>query len=113
MSEIKFSPGKSDGEAWVEAGFPECAHLVYLSVHPGVDESPISGWVAPQVHALIHAAPDLLAAVRKWVSECAECDGTGIIHVKQWPGGIEVDGERDCDQCEDIRDVVAKATVTP
>jgi len=33
--------------------------------------------------------------------------------VKTWSGGIEVDGERDCEDCADIRAVIALATVSP
>lgn len=28
---------------------------------------------------------------------CEECGGRGVIAVKLWPGGIEVDGERYCE----------------
>jgi hypothetical protein len=51
---------------------------------------------------LIAAAPDLLALARQYASECGECNGTGN-------SGNEVLGDEDCEACEDIRTVIAKA----
>lgn len=64
---------------------------------------------------LIAAAPELLALARKYASECAACNGTGTRH-----GTIGGDGygdrcaaiadvEYDCEDCADIRAVIAKA----
>jgi len=64
---------------------------------------------------LIAAAPELLALARSYASECAECNGTGTRH-----GTIGGDGygdrcaaladvEYDCEDCAEIRAVIAKA----
>jgi hypothetical protein len=59
---------------------------------------------------LIAASPDLLAMVKRYASECAECGGTGTKHVKWFNGGIENDGEAPCDECADVRALIAKAS---
>lgn len=50
---------------------------------------------------LIAAAPDLLALAKQYASECAECDGTGREPY--------TDEFRECEECRDIRLVIAKA----
>jgi hypothetical protein len=59
---------------------------------------------------LIAAAPDLLAKVQQYASECGECEGEGSVLV-EW----EDDSDRDpewvpCAACQDIRDVIALAS---
>ena len=63
MSDIKFEAGKDDGNKWKEPELDALAHLVYM--HVKADVQAFSGWVRPEVRSLIHAAPDLLVAVRK------------------------------------------------
>lgn len=60
---------------------------------------------------LIAAAPKLLALAEQCASECASCNGTGLVSFKTFPGGIEVDNDdQPCQDCADIREVIAKAT---
>lgn len=49
--------------------------------------------------ALIAQAPALLALCRRYAEECGECAGVGVT----------VDN-RDCEDCRDIREVIAAAT---
>lgn len=49
--------------------------------------------------ALIAAAPALLSLAQKYASECGECSGVGVTPY-----------DKPCDQCEDIREVIALAT---
>lgn len=52
---------------------------------------------------LIAAAPDLLALVRRYAGECAECEGTAE--------RITADDQAvPCPDCADIRAAIAKAT---
>lgn len=62
---------------------------------------------------LIAAAPDLLALARQYASECSGCDGRGFT---VGDDGITGRGPDDveptryaCEDCEDIRAVIAKA----
>lgn len=57
----------------------------------------------PKKHAepiarLIAAAPDLLALAKQYASECSECGGTG-----------KCLDDSSCEDCADIRAVIAKA----
>lgn len=54
---------------------------------------------------LFAAAPDLLALVERYASECAECDGTGVDPRPTGSGSTYA-----CEQCADIRAAIAKAT---
>jgi hypothetical protein len=55
---------------------------------------------------LIAAAPELLALVERYASECGECGGTGRALVY---GPVSAPGEsRDCEDCADIRAALAK-----
>lgn len=90
--------------------FPALFYMDIRADEPSGHTSFFNGYVTREVLALVKAAPDLLALARQYASECGECTGKGVIHVKQWPGGIEVDGERDCEDCADVRKVIAKAT---
>lgn len=47
-----------------------------------------------------------VAKLRQWASECGECEGTGEVTVAIFPNGGE--GTHTCDQCEDIRKVIAE-----
>ena len=59
---------------------------------------------------LIACAPELLAMVQRYASECAECDGTGMFrHFNPRRPEKQAHGE-DCDACRDIRNLIAKAT---
>lgn len=59
---------------------------------------------------LIAAAPDLLALAQQYASECAECGGTGTVEsFADLIGGESVPEREPCDQCADIRAVIAKA----
>lgn len=59
---------------------------------------------------LIASAPDLYALAEQYASECAECNGTGLVSFKTWAGGIEFDNDdQPCPDCADIRAVLAKA----
>lgn len=61
--------------------------------------------------SLIAAAPDLLALAQQFAKECAECDGTGLVSRKFYVEGIENDADdQPCDECADIRAVLAKVT---
>ena len=51
---------------------------------------------------LIACAPDLLAMVERYASECAECDGKGT-----WVGP-DLHTEP-CDTCADLRALIARA----
>lgn len=58
---------------------------------------------------LFAAAPDLLAMVRQYASECAECDGEGEVLIED----DDFDREpwwQPCPDCQDIREVIAMAT---
>ena len=113
MSDIQFTPGRHDGSPWADVddaeSFPNLRSLIYLDLSVG-DANTITGWVTPEVAKVIKAAPDLLSLANQYASECAECNGTRVVQVKQYPGDIEVDGERPCDECADIWRVIDKAT---
>jgi hypothetical protein len=83
------------------------------------DDIAMPGYISPaeaEANArVMAAAPELLALAQKLASECAECNGTGTRH-----GTIGGDGygdrcaaiadvEYDCEECADIREVIAKA----
>ena len=55
---------------------------------------------------LIASAPDLLAMVERYASECAECDGKGT-----WVGP-DLHTEP-CDTCADLRALIARARGEP
>ena len=55
---------------------------------------------------LIACAPDLLAMVERYASECAECDGKGT-----WVGP-DLHTEP-CDTCADLRALIARARGEP
>jgi DnaJ-class molecular chaperone len=63
---------------------------------------------------LIAASPDLLALAIQYASECAECDGTGIVSRQIGGDGYGdrcagvADVEAPCPDCEDIRKVLRK-----
>lgn len=66
---------------------------------------------AEPIARLMAAAPELLALARQYASECGDCNGTGLVTITTWPGGIEVDNDdQPCPDCADIRAVIAKAT---
>lgn len=59
------------------------------------------------LQALITARTELLALAKQYVSECAACSGTGrapILNATGHPAG-----DIDCEDCADIRVVIAKA----
>lgn len=66
---------------------------------------------------LIAAAPELLALVRQYASECGECNGTGLV-TKSYGGdgyggrcaALADADDQPCSDCADIRTVIAKAT---
>ena len=63
---------------------------------------------------LIACAPDLLAMVERYASECEDCNGTGRApaFADNVPGDITKgvhEVEVDCDACADIRLVIEKA----
>jgi hypothetical protein len=92
---------------------PDAPHLAYMSMLVGESGS-FSGYVPHGVPALIEASPELLALARQYASECAECDGAGLVTITTYPGGIEVDNDdQPCPACTDIRAVIAKATHVP
>ena len=55
--------------------------------------------------ALFAAVPDLLALAKQYASECADCDGTGVIPAS----GVEGSADADCVACAHIRAAIAKA----
>ncbi len=57
--------------------------------------------------ALIAAAPDLLALAKRYASECARCSGTGMIECVPFDNGIS--STVTCNDCADLRAVIAKA----
>ena len=63
--------------------------------------------VSPEHAALIGAAPELLAMVKRYASECGYCDGNGFAE--------EIEGNQivhvPCRECADTRAVIAKAEV--
>lgn len=58
---------------------------------------------------LIAAAPELLAMVQQYASECAHCGGTGVIQRTVVISGCEDERDDDCPDCADIRALIAKA----
>jgi|SRR5581483_1084374 len=56
---------------------------------------------------LIAAAPDLLALARQYAAECATCAGSGKVEMLSATGYPA--GELACEDCADIRIVIAKA----
>lgn len=63
---------------------------------------------------LIACAPELLALVERYASECGECGGKGWFYVGEGISGRgpdDVEPKREhCGECEDIRAAIAKAT---
>jgi hypothetical protein len=63
------------------------------------------------VELLLDSHRELVALALKYASECSECDGTGLVSIKTFPGGIEVDNDdQPCAECADIRAEIDKAT---
>lgn len=60
---------------------------------------------------LIAAAPDLLQLAKRYARECAECDGRGYILIagEQFTQEASDRTREECDECADIREVIAKA----
>lgn len=58
---------------------------------------------------LIASAPDLLALAEQYLSECAECSGTGVQVGLNPAGDYDKAFDADCADCKFIRDVIAKA----
>lgn len=56
---------------------------------------------------LIAAAPELLTLAHQYAAECAECAGSGKVEMLSASGHPA--GEIDCEDCADIRAVIAKA----
>lgn len=66
--------------------------------------------IAKEQHAharLIAAAPELLAIAKQYASECAACSGSG--HWERVPNIAEPSAIVPCEDCEDVRAVIAKA----
>lgn len=110
---LTVTTGELDGIRHPDPAVAKCVYLD-LRLHFGpakYDYDCVNGWVQPNAAALLKAAPELLALARKSASECSECGGTGLVTIKTWPGGIEVDNDdQPCADCADIRTVIAKAT---
>jgi hypothetical protein len=86
---------------------------IICSVDYGYDE-PFDS----QQHAnalLIAAAPDLLELAKQYAMECASCDGQGTVNRQIGGDGYGghcaalADVEADCQDCADIRAVIARA----
>ncbi len=104
MSEIEFKAGPFDGRPMPGED------VVYLNVITDSNQlNRITGYVTPAVAKLVKAAPSLLALVERYARECPSCGGTGTKHVKLFNEGIETDGERDCEDCGDLRAALDKA----
>lgn len=56
--------------------------------------------------ALIACAPEMLAMIEQYASECGECSGSGLSVTLTEAG--EYGPDADCDQCADIRELLAK-----
>lgn len=108
---LTVTTGELDGIRHPDPAVAKCVYLD-LRIHQGkFDYDTITGWVRPNAAALLKAVPELLALARQYAAECAECGGTGLLTIKTWPGGIEVDNDdQPCADCADIRTVIAKAT---
>lgn len=59
---------------------------------------------------LIAAAPKMLAMLRRYASECAECDGTGQVRSFNPARQGHQHHAEDCVSCADIRALISKAT---
>lgn len=55
------------------------------------------------------AVAELVGALTRCASECAECGGTGRVERNDTRNGVEYDTEGDCPDCEFIRAALAKA----
>lgn len=65
---------------------------------------------ASRAIALLEAGPDMVLMLRRYASECAECHGSGeLVH---GDGNPENDLAQVCGACEDIRDLIERATPT-
>lgn len=107
---IKFTPDRDDGDTDPD---PALDGEVYLNVIVSVnaaDVGHLSGWVRPEVAALVKAAPDLLALARQYASECCACNGSGLVTIHDYDGNGSDADDQMCGDCEDIRQVLAKAT---
>jgi len=60
--------------------------------------------------ALLEAAPDMVQMLRRYASECAECGGGG--EVVRGDGNPENDHSEPCGACEEIWDLIERATPT-
>lgn len=97
--------------------FPALLYMDIRADEPSGHTSFFSGYVTQEVLALVKAAPDLLALARQYASECAECNGTGLISRSFGGDGFgdrcaalaDAD-DQPCPECEDIRAVLALAT---
>jgi hypothetical protein len=60
---------------------------------------------------LIAAAPELLELAKRYTRECGECDGRGYILIagEQFTQEASNREREECDECADIREVIAKA----
>jgi hypothetical protein len=58
---------------------------------------------------LIAAAPELLEMARRYASECAQCDGTGLFRNFNPRREAPQEHGEDCKECRTIRDLIAKA----
>jgi len=103
LFELPHTKGTLDGDSLVH----------YMHLQMGQEQ--ISGYLPREHWQLLAAAPDLLAMVKRYASECADCGGTGRIVTRSggsgWGnGGPDVREEVEpCGECEDIRKVIAKA----
>jgi hypothetical protein len=59
--------------------------------------------------ALICAAPEMLALLRRYASECQVCRGSGLSWIWDGEGRIP-DTDKPCKACADVRETIAKAT---
>lgn len=89
-------------------------HPEYVAINVG-DSCFVTGHIGITKGRLIVAAPELLALAKRYASECLNCLGHGVLE-KQIGGdgygdlcaGV-ADVEVDCDECAEIRAVIAKA----
>lgn len=86
----------------------------YIEVSRLTDPTPSQDQVARANVRLIAAAPELLALAKKLAGECSECEGAGVsmCFVDNDPTDITKGCHTealDCDDCADIRKVIAKA----
>ena len=98
----------------VEANKPthEWKFIATVYLRQGNDPDEFPHHVSEANARLIAAAPDLLILAKKFASECAECDGTGLIsihvHGSDTQAAYDAD-DQPCPDCHDIRVVITKA----